>query len=183
MVTRSGSTLVKIMSCLTAPSHYLNLRWFSLSSVRSSDIHFTWGQYRKKHSRYLSLIWVWKIIYDNYSGILSGANELISHRLRYPTASIWSAHQVQQPAAYCNPNLCVIFNWAKLSQESPWQQVMDSLTTLKTAPRRDCRHCLAEPAQEHHEGTSFNMDRIALEKLKFMRKRHVPIDDIQFIDT
>ena len=63
-------TFVQFMACcLTAPSHYLepmliNLQW--------SSVAFIWGQFCRKCSWYLSLIWVWKLLIQDLSPISQG---------------------------------------------------------------------------------------------------------------
>ena len=66
---RSGSTLVPIMACcLTAPSHYLNQCWLTISGILSEG-NFTC-------SRYLSLISVWKLLILRLQTHLPGPNVL-----------------------------------------------------------------------------------------------------------
>ena len=51
---KSASGLDQVMDCcLTAPIHYFNQCWLVTSN---------WGQFYRKWSRYLSLIWVWKLL-------------------------------------------------------------------------------------------------------------------------
>ena len=77
---RSGSTLAQVMaSCLTAPSHYLD-RWSVLTYHQWGLVAFTWGQFHRKYSRYLSLIWVCKLLILYYSLISQGPMSSIKKR-------------------------------------------------------------------------------------------------------
>ena len=65
---RSGSTLAQVMACcLTAPSHYLNLRWFIISKVK-------WHSSKSKFTRDNSVINHWN--YLKFHSNFPGANEL-----------------------------------------------------------------------------------------------------------
>ena len=75
----SGSTLAQVMAwCLTAPSHYLNQCWLIINEILWHS--FTWGWFHRKFSRYLILIWIWKvsILQPN----LPGVNELTLFNLQ-----------------------------------------------------------------------------------------------------
>ena len=64
---RTWSNLAQVMACcLTAPSHYLNQCWLIMSELLGA---FTWGQFHRKCSRYLSLIWVLNTLIQGYSCI------------------------------------------------------------------------------------------------------------------
>ena len=47
--------------CLRAPSYYLNRSWVMVNAV--------WRKFKRKCSRYLSLIWVWKFLILDYGRI------------------------------------------------------------------------------------------------------------------
>ena len=56
---RSGSTLAQVLACcLTAPSHYLSQCWL-INDI--SGYSPGYSQFHRKCSRYLSLIWFWKL--------------------------------------------------------------------------------------------------------------------------
>ena len=58
----SGSTLAQVMACcLMAPSHYLS----QCCLIIKGAVTFTWGQYLRKCSRYISLLCVWKVLFKN----------------------------------------------------------------------------------------------------------------------
>ena len=69
---RTWSTLVKVMACcLTAPSHYLYKCCLIIS--RALCYLFIWEQFHSKCSRYLSLIWVWKLLIQDYNHTSQGS--------------------------------------------------------------------------------------------------------------
>ena len=68
---RSGTTLLQVMACcLMASSHYLNQCCLKCQQVL---VAFTRGQLLRKCSRYLSQIWDWKLLNQDYSHISQGS--------------------------------------------------------------------------------------------------------------
>ena len=70
---RSGSTLAQVMACcLTAPSHYLNQRWFIVSEVlwHAPERNSQWS------TKLIFCIVSWKIIMLKLLSHAGGANEL-----------------------------------------------------------------------------------------------------------
>ena len=58
------STLFQeIKCCLTVPSHYLNQCWLIISDLLR---HSLWGYFIKKSLSYLSVIWVSKLLIQDY---------------------------------------------------------------------------------------------------------------------
>ena len=73
---KSESTLAQVMACcLTAPSHYLNQCWLTITKVQwcSSE-----GNFASDHS-HQSLKLAWKLFFRRFYWNLPGANELTCH--------------------------------------------------------------------------------------------------------
>ena len=63
--------------CLMEPGYYLNSM---LYNHQLGIVVFTWGQFHRKRSRYLSLISVWKWLIKDHSRIYQGPNESLQWR-------------------------------------------------------------------------------------------------------
>ena len=70
---RSGSTLAQVMACcLTAPSHYLDWCWLTISKIQW---HSSEGNFTRDNSA-INISICWKITYLRFQSNLPGANEL-----------------------------------------------------------------------------------------------------------
>ena len=71
---RSGSPLAQVMACcLTAPSHYLNQCWLTISKV---EWHSSKGKFTRDTLAIITEI-IWKIKYLKWHSNFPGTNELI----------------------------------------------------------------------------------------------------------
>ena len=88
---RSWSILAQVMACcLMAPSHNLNHCWQIISKL---FLTFTWRQFQRKYSTYVSFVWVWKRLVDIAVASFRGqwVNESLIQCCRKPWRQILTA--------------------------------------------------------------------------------------------